>query len=192
MLRRFHPVGFALLLLVAPGLRAAVIYTYTGNPFTNASSQWLTGAFTLATALPANTPLTDFASDVLAVNFSDTQRTINTINTSLDVFEFATSGGVITQWDINLFDSTASTEIFTIKMAPYTPSSQYYEDLGEGCPSACTGSNYYYIRYNYADGGTFSGQTSIVPEPSSFGTAFVAIMAIAAVLRRRGTVSFAR
>lgn len=190
-MKRFQLLAFACSLLAIPALRANVIYTYTGNHFTSATSPFTTsdsvsGTITLSTALPTNTSLMDFSSDVVAINLTDGVDTINTINTTpgFDEFYFATSGGVITQWAVEVFNSNETVGLGTVKESPYTPADDYYEDFGERCSTACTGNNYSTVGYNNTDGGTFASQTSTAPEPSSLGLAFPAIV-IAAIFRRR-------
>ena len=182
------------LVLSVPGLHADVIYTYTGNLFTNAISPFthsdsVSGTITLSNPLPANdSTLTDYTSDVVAVDLTDGVDTINTLNNFPNATEyyFATSNGAITQWAVEVYNATQTVGIGTVKVAPYTPPDDYYEDFGERCGSACNGDNYSTIGYNNSDAGTWTEQvvTDAVPEPAAAPVLGV-LLATAGVYRRK-------
>jgi hypothetical protein len=87
-MRRSNQIGLSVLVasgLVALGAAqstADIIYSYTGNPFTMASSPYTTndfisGSFELATPLDNNLPFTLINSTILSFSFSDGVQTIS-------------------------------------------------------------------------------------------------------------------
>ncbi len=84
------------------------VYTYTGDPYTSASSPYvlggnLQGTLTLARPLPAFLPLTDISPAIAAVSFSDDIETRTLADSFLCSFKVATDGlGQITQWQVVL------------------------------------------------------------------------------------------
>jgi hypothetical protein len=81
--------------------------------------------------------------------------TVNTINTTpgYNEFYFETSGGVIAQWNIEGLNSAGTVGIATVKMAPYVPPSEYYEDLGCRGQFGCLVDNSF--GHNQSNAGTF-------------------------------------
>jgi hypothetical protein len=92
---------------------AAVVYSYTGNNFTNVfapgytTSDKITGTLTLSSALPASLSiLTNEAALVLSYDFSDGVHSYTSPccdSGSQTTFDFSTdAGGHITNWDVTL------------------------------------------------------------------------------------------
>lgn len=99
--------------------RADIIYSYTGSDFTTATtpyttSDYVSGSFTLATALGDNLSLAVITPS--SYSFSDQVQTFSSLSPPTDVtFEISTNAsGQITGWFINLENPTSSpNQIFT-------------------------------------------------------------------------------
>ena len=109
---RIVPVLLLLLLASVPA-RANVVYTYTGNPFTDVldppfppgtfdTSMQVTGWFELAAPLVAGAPLTDIGGDVLAFSFSNGRSTLTHADPNLTTLFFVQTdaAGAIDVWDV--------------------------------------------------------------------------------------------
>src|SRR5215469_3907801 len=105
---RILVIGLPLLLWVAPS-SATVTYEYQGNPFTTTSappgfsnpwttSNFISGFFTVANALPANLPATSVTTT--AFSFTDGVNTYDTSNfpASFSATVATDASGAITSW----------------------------------------------------------------------------------------------
>jgi hypothetical protein len=92
--------------LLSQPMFATITYTYTGNPFFNASapyttSDMVTGSVELSSPLAANLGLTMVTP--LAFSFSDGVQTITNSNALVSSVSFATGPtGAITVWNVDL------------------------------------------------------------------------------------------
>jgi hypothetical protein len=91
----------ALQLAVAPPVMAAVIYSYTGNPYTTIEDSSLgthmTASVTLDSVVPNN--FTGFIGPSDIVSFSISSGPV-TLTTGMTLFEFDFNNGVMTAWDL--------------------------------------------------------------------------------------------
>ena len=99
--------GIVLAALPSTSALADTVYTYTGNPFTPSpvgiytSSDFITGSFTVATTLAADSPYGAITPE--SFTFSDGIQTFNSLSTSLAFFAVATDDtGNIVGWYISL------------------------------------------------------------------------------------------
>lgn len=100
--------GLLLAALSSTAALADTIYTYTGNPFTTTevggiytSSDFISGSFTVATPLAADSPYGAITPE--SFSFSDGIQTFNSLSTSLAFFGVATDDtGNIVGWYISL------------------------------------------------------------------------------------------
>lgn len=105
-------LALALVLASLP-VRANVFYAYTGNPYTTFqdlalpagafdNTMRVSGIFELAAPIAANTPLTDFSSNVVSFSFSNGRNTLTQADPRLTTFFFlqTDASGRIDIWDI--------------------------------------------------------------------------------------------
>lgn len=179
------------LLLITPQLRAdSVTYTYTGNafethiaPFT--IGDFVSGTVTLNAPLPLNSTLTNYTSDVTAIDLTDGLDTINSLTTSNtgEEFYFATSGGVITQWAVEVYNSNGLIGIGTVSLLPSNNSNVI--DYGEHCATKCIGNNYSSAGYVEVNPGSWTVETTAAtPEPGTLGSIFLVGAVLLPVARR--------
>jgi hypothetical protein len=138
----------------------------------------VSGGFTLASPLPANSSLTQYL-DVTAWSLSDGVQTINSTDTDLSDFFFATSGGQISQWQMTLFVVTSGNLAESAISTEYAPGSPNNSDEGF--------TSYAFIEaYNTNDPGTWIVTT---PEPLTSSTMLVGLVlsVIAIWHQRRGS-----
>jgi hypothetical protein len=101
-------IALAILILSTPWAQANEMYCYQGHDFTNVtgsytSTEAASGCVTLSSALPTNSSLTNVGAEVLSFSFQDGLQTIaGTSAPSFDQFEFATSGGAVSGWCVNV------------------------------------------------------------------------------------------
>ena len=117
-MRYLAPFVAAMLLSVGVSAQANVVYTYTGDPFTDLDSAScpdicrISGNFVLSSPLGANHPVFDGALDILSFSFTDGVDTIDSADstpgpdgaTSINVG--TDSSGAITQWNNQFFSAT--------------------------------------------------------------------------------------
>jgi hypothetical protein len=175
---RIGIIAFAYLLLSVMGVRADSTYCYQGNDFTSAvggytTSDAETGCVTLTSALPANSSLTVYNSDVATYSFSDGVQTIGGGPPPAalgDTFAFETDDGVITEWDIYVTAAEGVAVISTVGNDPdFSPPS---EDEAFGISGDAQ-------AHNENDPGVWSAA-----EPSSFVLLFLGLIAVGMVARR--------
>jgi hypothetical protein len=112
-----------ILLLASAPAHANVIYSYVGTPFTDIVdvpfpggtfdiSMGITGAFELASPLPANLPMTDIAADVLSFTFSNGRDTVTELSPEVTTFFYVkTNGaGLLTDWFL-IVDQTSRADL---------------------------------------------------------------------------------
>jgi hypothetical protein len=190
--RNSFPLVLAVVLAFAvPIAKADTIYTYTGNDFTRGvvsgggndplpisgnpytTSDFVSGTVTLDSALPYNDrTLTDYSSNVTAVDLTDGLGTINTLSNSNDEFYFDTTNGVVTQWAVEVYNSAGTYGIGTV----WAESNA--EDYGEECPTQCSGTNYSAIGLAVTPGTWESA-----PEPSTISIASLGLILCAGAIQ---------
>jgi hypothetical protein len=168
------------LLFSALGAQASsVTYSYLGNPFTQLSNgssftllDFVSGTVTLNSALPTDSGLTSYSTDLIAVNFSDGVDIIDTFNPN-DIIEFGTSNGQISRWNLAIFTGISGYQINTQYSSP-TGMDNYDEGL--------SGSGNFGL--NAYDPGGWASSSAPEPSPGSVVSGTV-ILSLAIILLRR-------
>lgn len=172
---------------------APVVYNYTGNPFANVNAPYTTGMFVtasiqldapLSAGLPFNftgspasstTDITGFSGFHLTM--SDGIRTIDSTSWNvLSAFVGTDSGGLISEWEIDLI-STDDHLIYSGRISPLT------SPFGtqDGVSNAATAMPLAWVTDNP---GTWTGPT-VVPIPTSFPLLASGLAAAGFFARRR-------
>lgn len=153
--------------------RADVIYTYTGNDFTNTFSPYntndsITGYFTVSQPLGDN--LSEESISPLAFSFTDTVDTVtNSDSYSQEILYISTNAeGDISGWEISLILSGSNVRI------------QTSDAYGESLDSVADSSGAY--GSISSDPGTWAVST---PEPSAALLLGTALLGLMCVYRRR-------
>ena len=163
-----------------PLANAGVIYTYTGNDFTAASTPFttgdeVTGSFTVPTALGANLSLASISPT--SFTFSDGVDTLTNLTATPYSFEVATNSlGQITDWYIGINGSAGS---FIQTLGPIFDQSYASADIGAHAS----------VQAFNAEGDNGSW---LAPEPSPFILTTTALLALAFVARRRFALGIRR
>ena len=198
-----HTVAAAALLFSSVQVQASAIYDYIGNPFnefresasipgTYTASMRVTGFVEFVNPLPANTPLTDLASQVLSLSFTDGRITWNRGLTDppfADLLFGTDALGGIDEWVVEVIGSqplgiggaSLIAAIATQNVLPFVVGGTF--DIGQICQQSGA------LSCNPAvtDFGAFRNQSGVwtlrptaVPEPStvSLVAGMLAIMAI--------------
>lgn len=164
-------------IFAAAPAKADVIYTYTGNNFTDVftagytTSDKITGTLTLSSALPSSlSTLTNESALVVSYSFTDGVNTFTKPccdSGSQTIFSFETDGsGTITNWDVILETDDNHTGDLTTLSGP----TGFDQSLVDGALGG----------KNNADQGIWSLQssTSSVPEPESLAIFAAALIGL--------------
>jgi hypothetical protein len=183
---RYPRLLFATVLLVASTVTASAdtyTYTYTGHDFNDVTapyttSDFVSGSFTLAAPIAANTSV--FSSDIepISFSFSDGVQTIDSNDGSNNSFVIGTdSMGAINEWVIVLSVSLGQTDrdLGTRKMDPLSASRDSGNNAAGGEGEIV------------ADPGTWveTVNSSAVPEPSTLALLGSGILGLAGVAGRK-------
>jgi hypothetical protein len=165
--------GIGVLLLAAlcaPGAKATVIYTYTGNDFTTVigsytTADFVSGSFTVSSQLAANLSLAPITP--LTFNFTDGTQVLNNSTSVSQTFDVSTdSTGDITSWDLALVILAGGDYIYTIN------NSGTIEDVGQ---QNFSNPDLYTFGSNSNNAGTWIA----TPEPSTVSLTSMALLALA-------------
>jgi hypothetical protein len=174
-------LAIVLTFAVGATARADVVYTYTGNPFTNfggtdacPSTCAITGSFTVAQALADNLSYDALVANVtpLAFSFTDGVHTLTQASDPAQAFfSIGTNGsGAIDHWDIGILNSDS-----TGQLAFYDPNQDgFVQDYSQFDPSS--------YAQNLNDPGTWSA--SAVPEISTWAMMLIGMGLVGLKLRR--------
>jgi hypothetical protein len=159
-------VATASLLVAVPQTgNAAVAYTYTGHDFTTVSGAYtksdkVTGKLILTAALPDGANL--YSPTVVSFDFTDGVQTLTQMNsTDQEVALSTNDSGVITGWRV-WFGLSSRIEFLNV----------VGDVFDEGVKS---GSSY---GINSYDPGSWSGPTSVVPEPATWAMMLIGFGAL--------------
>ena len=138
--------------LLSQPMFADVTYEYTGNPFTNVSglyttNDFVTGTFTLASPLPANTPLGEITP--ISFTFSTSHNGITNLSATIpgpnftNIISIGTGPtGAINAWNIDLTNDSifVESQITTANAADFARRFGFSpEDSGNGSNSGSPG-----------------------------------------------------
>lgn len=187
----------------------AVTYSYSGPTFDQtltsfdnpniagsySASNFVSGSFTLATALGADTAATDISGILTSYSFSDGKNTLDNTNSVITYFDVATSGGVISDWRLRLSSKSEAgaftfgpNEVFKriiTQSVAYGVFDQGFEMtcLVQSC-SRYTSGNDARQSANRPANGTWTSDVSTVPLPASALLLLAGLGGMGAVARR--------
>lgn len=171
-----------------PLANAGAVYTYTGNDFTSASapfttSEYITGSFTVATALGANLSLASITPT--SFTFSDGVDTVTNLNANSDLFQVATNNlGQINDWYIDINYNVGDGPLIQT-LGPIRDLSNCCADIAENASHTLSASN------PKGDNGSWVA-TGAAPEPSPFVLTTTALLALAFAARKRFALGIRR
>jgi len=171
--------GLTVCLLTLPAM-ADVTYTYTGNDFelvfggSYTTSDFVSGSFTVASALPDNLVFSNDNVTPTSYSFTDGVQTFSSMSPPTNVtFDIGTDGsGNINKWDITLGSGPPNNDtLSTFSGGSDTGEMDNMSSFGEviGDPGTWT----------------VSGSTSPTPEPGRVSWMLVGLLAGGGIVQRR-------
>ena len=183
-------LGFLLMASAgAPVASGSATYTYTGQDFTfiaggagsdYTTSDFVSGSFTVSTALADSLPLENIQSDPgFAFSFSDgTQTFTNLVHPPGVLFQIQTdANGNVEYWNIEIGYISNNPEIFTAYYTDPPEPSNVNEDSGQNSTGAG-------IETDLPPGSWVTSNSS-APEPSSFALLLTGLLGAALIARKR-------
>jgi hypothetical protein len=184
--------GLGLILMAslgAPMASGSTTYTYTGHDFTiidggagsdYTTSDFVSGSFTVDTALADSLPLGNIQSDPgFTFSFSDGIQTFtNLVHPAGVLFQIQTdASGNVEYWNIQIGYVSNNPEVFTAYYTDPPEPSNVNEDSGQNSTGAGI--------QNDLPPGTWATSNSAAPEPSSFVLMFMGLLGAAFIARKR-------